>query len=183
MSAFSRRVGLAVTVALCVTGCDEVSLSALPGMLPACDSTREVEGWTVTAGLEKVVSGDMFVQKWEARRNFSTHFGIRITYDTSERPAPHLQIWHNYKTGDFTMRLEDGAQLTTRLNANYAITSTALRPVDFKYLKSQPVRIEHTTHAGKWRVYQTDGLPEAIAAGETDLATANQKLTNRECKA
>lgn len=185
--AVSRRAGRAVTLAviaaLCVTACDNVDLSALPGSLPACDSAREVEGWTVTAGLEKTSSETVFVQKWEARRNYSTHFGIRITYDTGERPEPYLQIWHNYKTGGFAMPLADGAQLTTRLNANYAVTPTVLRPIDFDYLKSQPVRIEHTTHDGKWRVYETDGLPEAIAAGETDLAEANRKLTDRECAA
>lgn len=179
ISVFPHRAGVVVALALGVAACDDVGLSALP----SCDTERAVAGWTVSAGLEQSEPGGALINKWEARRNFSTHFGIRIAYDTSKRPEPYLKIWHNYKAGDFTMRLQDGAHLTTRLRANYAVTSTALRPVDFDYLKSQPVRIEHTSHTNKWSVYETDGLPEAIAAGEADLAEAKQRLADRGCAA
>lgn len=176
-----RLLVVASALAIGTTACDLFDTQIFPGSRPSCDSQREVAGWIVTSGLDQDESGELVISKWEAKRDFNTFFGIRITYNTSDSPIPYLQIWHSYKSGDFKMRLPDGTELTTRLAANYAISKTTLRQVDVEALRNQPVRVEHTSHDGKWRVYQTDGLPEAIAAGEADLALAKRKLNDKEC--
>lgn len=168
-------------VVLGIVGCDEISDRISSMSLPGCDGQREVAGWEVTSGLEKTSASDFLISKWEASRDYSTFFGIRITYDTSQSPTPQLKIWQDYKSGNFTMRFPDGSQLTTSLNANYASTTVSLREIDVITLGSEPIRIEHTSHTGKWEVYQTDGLPTAIAAGKADLELAKEKLSNKEC--
>lgn len=176
------RANFMLALALLVAACDQPGSQLIPDARPSCESERTVEGWTVTAGREKAHSGDMDVKKWEARRNFSTHFGLRITYDTSEGPAPFLQIWHDYTSGEFVMRLEDDSHFRMKLSAQYAVSSGTLPAGVFEQISRQPVRIEHTSHTNKWTVYETRGLPEAITAAKVDLEAVGRRLIDGECR-
>lgn len=166
-----------------MTACDQANFERLPGFAPACTSEREIDGWIVGSSLAREDSGGGVISKWEASRDFSTHFGIRIAYDTSFGPTPFLKIWHNYKSGDFSMNMPDGSTLSTRLSANYATSTTPMRESDIESLRTAPVKVEHTNHEGKWTVYETTGLPEAMKAGEDDLALQKQRLDKGECTA
>ena len=175
-----------LTVFLCsvflgAVACDEIGEQLDSVLLPSCDNQRETAGWKVISGLAKDSSGELVVSKWEAAKNFGSFFGIRITFDTSQGQSPFLKIWHDYKSGDFTMVFPDGSRLSTRLDANYAVSTTPLPSNYADTLARTPVRIEHTSHDRKWKVYQTNGLPEAIAAGKTDLEHAKKKLNDKEC--
>lgn len=166
-----------------LSACDQSGELLNAGARPTCDSERTVEGWTITASLERIPSSDMIASKWEVRRIYSTQFGLRVVYDTSEGAAPSLQIWHDYKSGEFVMRLEGDAHFRMRLNAQYAVSSAPLPSTVFEQISREPVRIEHTSSTNKWRVYETTGLPEAIAAAEADLEAAKSWLANGECRA
>ncbi len=179
----ARRATFLVALALFIAACDQSAAPLNPDTRPSCDSERIVEGWIVTAGLEKTYSGDVIVNKWEARRNFSTYFALSIAYDTSEGSAPFLKIWHDYKSGEFVMRLEDYTQFRMTLSAQYAVTPGTLPAGFFEQISRRPVRIEHTSHTNKWSVFETSGLPEAIVAAKSDLDAAKRKLANGECRA
>lgn len=176
------RSALLTAAAISIAACDQVNMPASMTK-PTCASERAVEGWTVTASLEKSPSGDALLNKWEAKRNYSTFFGLRITFDTSVSAAPFLQVWHDYKTGEFLMRFEDFTHFRLQLDARYAVSYGVLPDAAFKEISRRPVRIEHTSHTNKWTVYTTDGLPEAIAAAIADLDSMKQRLTAGECKA
>ncbi len=153
----------------------------LPGSKPQCESERDVAGWTVTAGLTPEKSGSLLVHKWETARNFSTHFGLRVTYDTSEDQEPTLQIWHNYKSGAFAMQMPDRRSFTVPLSTDYAVTKANVPPQVIAYLRTTPALIEHTHSGNKWARYRTEGLPEAIEAAESDLALITARQANKEC--
>ncbi len=181
MTVIRRRLAAALCIAFFgVSACDREGAS---WALSSCDSTRVINDWIVTAGLERETGGEAIFAQWEARRNYATNFGLRLTYDTGSRPEPFLQIWHNYKNGAFQMVLPDGSFFNTPLNSNYAVTEMALSPAVIEFLSTQPVRIEHTSPEGKWLIYRTDGLPEAISGAKADLRAAQEKLDNRKCSA
>lgn len=166
---------------LLLSACD-LSGAPLPIKAPpSCDSERMVEGWTVTAGVERARDDDSLIGKWEARRSYSTFFELRITYDTRENAEPFLQVWHDYKTGEFLMRLTERSQFRMYLDAQYAVTRGTLPPGAFDIISRRPVRIEHTSHTNKWSVYQTSGLPEAIVEAQADLEAAKQLLSAGKC--
>ena len=148
---------------------------------PSCESERGVAGWLVNAGLAPDDSGDFIVSTWSAERDYSAHFGIRLVYDTSQGAEPRLKIWHNYKSGHFTMHLHDGRSFTVPVSANFAVTQANTPPDIMADFRAAPVRIEYTTAGGNWSKYQTDGLPHAIIAAEEDLATLKEKRDANEC--
>lgn len=148
---------------------------------PLCKSARSVAGWSVTASLTIAETGDLLVSQWEASRNFDTHFGLRVMYDTSDSPDPKLKIWHNYKSGDFTMRLPDGRSFTVPVSSNFAVTQANTPAEVISYLREAPVRIEYTAAAGNWSKYRTEGLPDAIAAAEEELALLKEKQGAKTC--
>ena len=166
-----------------LTACDELREWTASTSLPGCDSQREVAGWNVTTGLARTDSSKLVSSKWKASRDFSTFFGIRIVQDTSKGPAPYLEVWHDYKAGTFIMHLGDGARLSAELDGNFAVTTARLREIDAVTLGARPVRIEHISHDSNWKVYQTTGLPDAIAAAKEDLGLARKKLEGKECAA
>ena len=81
------------------------------------------------------------------------------------------------------MRLEGDKHFRMMLDSRYAVTRGTFPDGAFELISKQPVRIEHTSHTNKWSVYQTDDLPEAIAAATAELAGLNQKLAAGECSA
>ena len=166
-----------------ILGCEEVGDHIETLSLPKCSSERDVSGWTVTTALDKDSTGEFLISKWEVSRNFDAFFGIRIAYDTSYSPIPYLKVWHDYKSGNFAIRFPDGAQLVTPLDADYAISTVRLRSQDADTLAAQPVRIEHTSHTGKWNAYQTEGLPEAMSATKQDLEITTKSFDEGNCKA
>ncbi len=168
--------------ALLIASCEELEEKLLTDARPSCDSERIVDGWAVAAGVGKASSGDALINKWEARRNFSAHFGLRISYDTSEGPAPFLQIWHDYKSGEFVMRLADGSHFRLMLRDQYAVSSAPMSASVFEDVSRYALRIEHTSNTNKWSVYKTTGLPEAIAAAQADLDSAKRRLSDRDCR-
>lgn len=175
------RVGvLSAAFASSLAGCDQISLASDKGSLPACEIEEAVETWAVAARLEKTEGGEI-AEFWEARRNFSTFFGLRVTYDSKADPAPSLLIWHDYKSGEFVMRLDDNAHFRMLLDARYAVTSGTLPPGVFELISRKPVRIEHTSHTNKWSVYETDGLPAAIAAATAALGSLKKRSADGEC--
>lgn len=181
-NARSFRTAIILAPLLLAAACDPSVAPLAAGVQPSCESARTVEGWTVTAGVEKGPSDDVIISKWEARRLFSTHFELRVTYDTSENPEPFLQVWHDYKSGEFVMRLTDDSQFGMALDAKFAVTPGTLPSGAFELISRQPVRIEHTSHTNKWSVYETRGLPEAIGEAIVDLEAAKQLLTDGKCR-
>jgi len=81
------------------------------------------------------------------------------------------------------MRLEGDKHFRMMLDSRYAVTRGTFPDGVFELISRQPVRIEHTSHANKWSVYQTDGLPDAIAVATADLADLKRKLAAGECSA
>ena len=168
--------------ALLIASCEELEEKLLTDARPLCDSERIVEGWAVTASVGKTASDSEIYNKWEVRRNFSAHFGLRISYDTSDGPAPFLQIWHDYKSGDFVMRLADGSHFRLMLRDQYAVSSAPMPESVFEDVSRYALRIEHTSNTNKWSVYRTTGLPEAIAAAHADLDSAKRRLSDGDCR-
>ncbi|WP_395075668.1 hypothetical protein [Hyphococcus sp.] len=158
-----------------------VAAQQLPGQKPLCESEREVDGWIVKAALAAEQSGDLVISKWEASRKFSTHFGFGVTFDSSANPQPTLEIWHNYKSGEFTMHNPDGTAFNVLLRSDYASTTANVPQQVIAFLRNTPVQIEHIRSGGKWTKYQTEGLPGAIAAAKADLTLAKDKLRKKEC--
>ncbi|MAW80901.1 MAG: hypothetical protein CMI63_11740 [Parvularcula sp.] len=148
-----------------------------------CASEEAVAGWATTASLAPDESGDFLVGRWETRRDYSTHFGLRVAYDSSDGAAPVLKIWHNYKRGSFTMRLPDGRSFAVPVSANYAVTQANTPPEVIAYLRAAPMRIEFTTAGGKWKKYRTDGLPHAILAAEDALQRLKDEQGEEKCGA
>jgi len=163
-------------IALCRT-----AGARLPWSKPACRMETSAGGWAITAELARAEPGGLLVSKWQTRHDYAHHFGLRVTLDTNENPEPILQLWHNYKNGDFRMTLPDNGVISTSLDSRYAITEVPLRPIDFDLLRSQPVRFEYTSPDIKWSVHHTDGLPEAIAKAEASLARLKQQDEHGDC--
>ncbi len=168
-------------LSLGLVACDELSDRIDSISLPKCGSERDIGGWTVTTGLDQDTTGEYLISKWEASRNFDAFFGLRVTYDSSYSPIPYLQVWHDYKSGNFAIHFPDGAQLNTPLDANFAVSTIRLRARDVDALAAQPIRVEHTSHTGKWNVYKTEGLPEALAASGDDLENTTKSFNDGNC--
>ena len=181
-NARSFRAAIILAPLLLAAACDPSVAPSATGGQSSCEGARTVEGWAVTAGLEKGPTDEIIISRWEARRLFSTHFELRVTYDTSENSEPFLQVWHDYKSGEFVMRLTDNSQFGMALDAQFAVTPGTLPPGAFELISRQPVRIEHTSHTNKWSVYETSGLPEAIGEAIVDLEAAKQLLTEGKCR-
>ena len=175
-------LGISLSGAMLATvSCDEIGERISSMSLPGCDSQRTVAGWQVTSGLNRTGDDHFIISKWEASRDFSTFFGVRMTYNTSQSPTPYLRIWHDYKSGDVTIRFPEGAQLSTSLNARYATTTISIDEIYAEAFSRHVLQIEHTSHAGKWQVHQTNGLPKAIAAAKADLEIAKKNLDEKNC--
>lgn len=168
-------------VAIAAKGSAAAQLPAI--FRPPCTSERGLAGWKVTAGVAKSSAAGLMIGKWEASRQFSADFGFRVALDTSEGADPFLLVWHNYKRGDFTMRLPDGTSFSAILKSANALTQLNVPPQIIAALRAAPVGIEHTSAGGKWDRYKTDGLPGAIVACEADLATLREQLDDRKCAA
>ncbi len=179
---FVPGIILAVST-LGIVGCEELGDRIKTMSLPDCKSERDVAGWNVSTGLDKDSTGEFLISKWEVSRDYDSFFGIRVAYDTSYSPIPYLKVWHDYKSGNFAIRFPDGAQLVTPLDASYPVSTVRLRTQDADSLAAQPVRIEHTSHTGKWKVYHTVGLPDAMSATKQDLEIITKKYTDENCAA
>lgn len=177
------RAACLVAGAYAVVGCEDIRERVETASLDPCASERDVAGWTVSAALVSAPSDNLVFKKWVAAKSFSTFFVVRLTYDTSQSPKPFLAFRNDYKSGEFVVRMPDGTALSGPLKANVAITTAALRDEDLDTLTREPVQIEHTSNEGKWRVYQTKGLPEALNAAQSDLAALEATLSDRKCKA
>ncbi|MEZ5894008.1 MAG: hypothetical protein R3C58_12810 [Parvularculaceae bacterium] len=155
----------------------------LPWLLPSCDSERGVSGWIVTASLVEEKSSRLIISKWEASHDYSSDFGLSISYDTSDSTIPSVLVHHNHRGGDFTMRLHGGASFTAPLSANYSVTQLSVPQEVIDNLRAAPLFVEYYNSGDKWNRYETVGLPQAIIAAEADLALAKERLGRKECKA
>ena len=164
-----------------VLACAPAAAQKLPGQKPLCESEREAAGWSVTASLDAERSGELLIGKWDVSRTFSTHFGFGVVYDSSANPQPVLEIWHNYKSGEFTMQNPDGTAFNVLLRSDYASTSANVPAQVIAYLRRSAVQIEHIHSGGKWATYQTEGLPDALAAADDDLAALKEMHSAGEC--
>lgn len=179
----SSRTTVAGVAAICLGGCDAINTLTDQETPAPCASARRLEGWEVSASVARDPSSELLVKRWETEQRFSTWFAVSFVLDTAEGPQPFLLIRHDYKSGEFVLRLKEKTHLRIPLKAQFAVSAGPLPPDVLDEIKDHPMQIEHTDHTGKWSVYQTTGLPEAIKAAEFDLETAKQKFAAGECSA